>query len=821
MRRLSVAHVFLPAVAIATALQLRAVSTANTAAPVVEKVTASAAVAEPVKSQPHSVPVAEALSAYLIANIDRAAEAGDGKAAAAADSESNALFINKFVGLMRHDAKVIRRTGNTPQARATAARRQNKSLPMTATQRQQVQRRVAQIVEERGVSLVIATRLVKRSWSPSMDNNNSRNVQQFIRLSLKAWIVDEIRAEAVPPADARAILSNAAFLLRGESVAIVGGLAEAAVTDLDSIHHPDALISLMWSVHVTDARAPPQFWAAVLDRLLHLNNNLRGKMMGIMDEAEAPSAATGRRGSRREVGHVFSGLTTRQIYRLLEVLKRERWNGGAGALRDLADQALKNIVFEAEAASFEPTTATAVFGGGDGGAPVAVAPLSRQEVEQRMKLIADLDMEEFIGLLSISGDFGIPFSISAARVSDHILAPMVGYLDSTQLLEVMQVARGTRCNSASLMNVLAAKIETRGPDAPYALPLTKAFARTILKETELFPHVNLTGFVAFFLRVCNEQAAKVRGEELCGLAEVLYSLSRRFAPSSSVGHDLRATMDLLCRQVNRLLQLELAPPSHASRLLEHTIVLGMRASPELYPSVPDLLVSRNVAVGQGRERRGRSAERAVELSATSATTTAPGGNLGPRWEDQPESELPRLSKAALSVYTELIYMFERMAVVKASLGQADFRRFEAALNRAGVFNLLVGANLMKLGHLEGIAPHSNESLGGQRQPRDTLAVPLDVLPGWMEKTVCQSVVRRIRSAVLTTASANDDVLRVLGQVHCDAAKVHECIRLVLDSPLRMLQNQRDLWGYLVELARRFGCKEDRRVAQDHFDKALF
>ena len=50
---------------------------------------------------------------------------------------------------------------------------------------------------------------------------------------------------------------------------------------------------------------------------------------------------------------MFSGLTTRQIFRLLNILRKQRqWVAHVSLLHELCDQALKNIVFEMEAAGF-------------------------------------------------------------------------------------------------------------------------------------------------------------------------------------------------------------------------------------------------------------------------------------------------------------------------------------------------------------------------------------------------------------------------------------------------------------------------------------
>lgn len=82
--------------------------------------------------------------------------------------------------------------------------------------------------------------------------------------------------------------------------------------------------------------------------------------------------------------------------------------------------------------------------------------------------------------------------------------------------------------------------------------------------------------VSFYYELCELCVRHVHSGELLSMAEILYGLSRRFAPRSSHGLRIRKVLDLFCTQFNRLMQLELLPLSTASRLLEYTIVLGMR-----------------------------------------------------------------------------------------------------------------------------------------------------------------------------------------------------------------------------------------------------
>lgn len=726
------------------------------------------------------------------------------------------------------------------------------SIRLNRMERQVLLQRVCDLIERREVPLVIATRLLRLRWSVLTDDVSVTQHYRFIQQSLTAWMTEEVQRDTLSPKEARAVLNNAAVALKGTaSTSLIGSLAMTALRDLHETEHAGTLIALLWSVHGAGVHAPEAFWRQVFDRLVELNQTLRDRMSGVMsapagraragkgdlddaqdddalgeEEALTDCAATDptneaqkqqqhyrdqsarAQGGPRvlpEVGHVFSGLTTRQIYRLLQVLRLAKWSGEAGQMSDLADQALKNIVFETEAANFP---VVAVGSGGE--------HLSKSELLRRVRRVADLEPGELLALLQIAGDLSIPFGVSARRVSESLLAPMVVYLDRMNLIALMQVVRQTQSHSPSLITALAARIVHRGPTASYALPLSKALLRTVLREADLFAQVDLTAFLEQFFELCAAFQNQVRAVELIALADVLHALSRRCSPNSVTGKKVREMMDRFCLQINRLLQLQLTLTGTATHLLEHTIVLGMRGDPVAYPHVTPLLEARNAS--EEREHVLFTQREALRLSrSTEMTTTTmkPGGPslqaLGPRWEDQRESELPTLPRAALHIYNELIYLFERMVVVQASLTASDVSRFDATFRKAGLFNLFLGAQLFREAHL--VQPSSSRT--------SSTPTPPVAVPGWIEKRVSACVRKKLSDARLSTQSSDDDVLRVLGHLHCDERKVDRFVSMVQTSPLRLTSQQREVWLYVQELARRFGSAEAQRLSSQMVERALY
>lgn len=673
------------------------------------------------------------------------------------------LFINIFVLFIKQGKK---RGGLEPSSLNPTTK-----THFSVTERQVILNAVCEAIEKRLVSLVVASRLVKRHWPRSFYDVSGRRQQQYVRNLIIVWICEELSKSTLSSPDARAILNNSCHLLRGKDVSLVGNLALRSIGDIEEVQKPDALISVLWSIHLSGAHPPKDFLRSILVRLTQLNDGMKEKITGVLaDNRDSEGKLQARRSN---VGHVFSGLTTRQIYRLLEVLKAEKWDGEIGPLRDLVDQALKNIVFETEAANF-PTN----------------VKMTKWVTESRIAQVADLSSEQFLRLLAISGDFEIPFSISAAHVSQFLLTPLVQFSDREKLLLLVEIARKTRCHSVALFNALIDKVVGRGLSASYALPLSKSILKTIVKDGELFPFVKLEAFIHFFLSQCEYYTVRVRAEEIVSLSEILYTLSRRFTLGSPVGQRMRRVLDCFAEQLNRLITLQAVPPDLASKVLEHTVLMGMRGDASLYPHIHALYRTRNNAANQDECWKEEN-----------DTEAAPSRK---RWEDTPESKLPTVSKAALSVYKELIFMFERMDSVKASMTEADFRRFQRTIEKTGLYNILHGGQLMSEGHLVN---------GGEN---DTIR-----LPGWMEKELKSIVLKKIGTARLSANSTNDEILRVLGHVHCDQLKVRGVIHMVERSPFTLLRRQRAVWEYLDVLSKRFGSAEECVLVSKAVENALF
>lgn len=654
----------------------------------------------------------------------------------------------------------------------------------------------------------------------------------------------------------------------------IGSLAAVAVKDIQSPSQAEALISVMWDVYSTGCVAPASFWEEMVRRVVQFNAALDSQLA----EAESTGvsdSSTSKRKERplsRQAGHFFSTLTTRQLYRFLLVLKLSKWAGDTTLLHQLADQALRNVAFELEAtrsstvskaveasndssgsssneeaasavaAAKAPITAFSPAFTGAAASPAKTTALSPQQnalkskrdIARRIRRVADMRPHEFLELLSLAADLRVPFGVSATRVSEELLTPFVPHLSTKDLLTLLQIVRVTQSQSVGLLRAVMCRLIEGGPSVPYVLALSKTLIRTAATAPDLFATLDMDDFVDFFLDVCEAQFSLCRLSVLDTLGGLLYTLGRRYDEAAPPGQRIRAVVHLFCTHVDRLLQLQVATAANAERLLEVTVLLRMRPHPELYPGVQELLRTR--AVVEEQEQARRAAVQAKKLGYIEAAAQQGGARTksgdndevmsvaaidelaagrAPRWEDVSEQELPTLSRAALHVYGEVAYMFERMVVVRAKLNKEDFTIFERDVNKAGLYSLLKGVQLFHQGHLEAQVAYTTGSAraAAKQIPR--------VMPRWMEKTVNRIILRKISNSHITQASSDDAVLRLLGHVHCDAAKVDATITLIVESPLQVLKRQRALWLYIRELARRFGSEETKKTVDIYLSKSLF
>lgn len=760
---------------------------------------------------------------------------------------SRTKLINLLIAYIKQERMVEEKLISSSSTTRLRARQMAKKTAATRLSPDEVNvlfQKACSILENRQVTLVVASRLLRYRWPKSILSVCGTANQAYVGAILKAWIVEELRADSINPRDARALLNNGAIAFKQwtDAAPLVGRLATASIADMDTQKQADGLIAVMWAVHGTGCHAPPSFWNALVDRVLAINNSLATNVEGSSAELTAigDGAASPVRDCRLDrAGHFFSSLTTRQIYRLLAVLKKERWGGDATVLHQLADQALKNIAFEVESASNEAESSSS-----DVGHPKATSPevqlgtveflsdlprasllrpsnaaLNRREkkaITQRIGAVADLTPSEFLSLLAICGDLAVPFNVSASRVSEELLSPLVPFLQSTELLEVLHIGRCTRCMSTSLFSAVMNRLLARGSSTPYALPIAKSLVRTLQQKTTIRMELNVEPFAEFFLDICVRQHTVVRAAELVSIAEHLYLLSRSYDDAGRIGEKIRDVVDLLCAQMDRLLQLDLTSVEIASRLLEFTITLRLRSKPDQYPFTKRLLDTRNAA--HHRREKHFSDERERRLKRLDEMEATMGDELrGPRWETVREEDLPRLPKAALSVYAELLYMMERMMVVRADITATDRRRFVEAVSRAGLFNLLLAAQLLQEGHLRATVRNPSFS-------KDLMAMQLQqprTLPSWMEQHISSIVLHKLRSGGLTEKSADDDVLHVLGHVHCDDAKVQQVVQMLMDSPLLLVKKQRPVWLYVRELTRRFGSPATTTSVNVLLSKSLY
>ncbi|RNF18538.1 putative mitochondrial RNA binding protein [Trypanosoma conorhini] len=664
---------------------------------------------------------------------------------------------------------------------------------LSPLQRDVLLHEAARIVEQREVPLTVAARLLRPRWpNYFMDVAGGRH-HAFLAQSLRAWAVALMQEGALTPVEARTFVMRCPRLFVGQ-IALMGSVVECALLDLKTIDDPEPLIQLMWSVNSAKTHAPHNFWRRTVDKLAMLNRSLRdqvgsairvGKGNGARVEGAKSTAAP-----LVVAGHVFSGLTTRQLFRVLRVLRRERWCGDVPAIVDFADKALKNIVFEVEATRVIEEKPRE-------------APLSRWEVAQRVKQAADLAPAELLSLLNIAGELGVDFHVSLARLSEDLLSPMVRYLDREQLLLLTTCVRQTRCDSAQLVQTIVDSIVRRGVTYPSSLALSKAALRTILQKPELLARLTLAPFVDHIFQLCDAFKWHLRASQILSWVEMLYALSRLYAPSSSVGVRVRTTVESFADPLIAMLALGVVPTSIVSRVLEHTVILGMRKQPQ-YPRTARLWEDRNAFVN------GRNAEAGLrgEDGEDGEEDATPGGS------DREPFPRGEVTKSVRQVYDDLISVYERQTTMRMPLSQREEERIRDTFQRLGLYSIFMGANVMQRLHLRGAAAASGAATAPHGAP------PAQPFSAWLEREVAAIIDARIRSAKLTSESTDADVLRVLGHRHCDAEMVRRFQELVLNAPLQLARQQRSLWEYTAELARRFGGAQEQSLSQEMLSKGL-
>lgn len=80
-----------------------------------------------------------------------------------------------------------------------------------------------------------------------------------------------------------------------------------------------------------------------------------------------------------------------------------------------------------------------------------------------------------------------------------------------------------------------------------------------------------------------------------------------------------------------------------------------------------------------------------------------------------EKYLPRISKAAVNIYNAIMYVHERLDINKAKVNNADIARLTAALDKAGLYNIFLGAFLVKEAHLIHLNNSSSDDGGANSQ----------------------------------------------------------------------------------------------------------
>ncbi|KPI90297.1 putative mitochondrial RNA binding protein [Leptomonas seymouri] len=803
-------------------------------------------------------------------------------------------YINLVGAYIRHQHLLqMQEDSTSPAARKRAAkvRKVEEVFYLTPEEQHALLRSACLLVEQRRVPLIVASRLLQLRWPKELRRNGGSFTQRYVAEIVRSWISEELREGKLIPSDARALLGNCAFAFKSqveqsrtsrygdasspvsqdtnmESTlsSFIGSLATIAVKDITTPAQAEGLISVMWDVHATGCAAPPSFWDEMVQRVVQFNAALDTQLA----EPEEASCAVGdskkpkRRESplSRQAGHFFTTLTTRQLYRFLLVLKLSKWSGDTTVLHQLADQVLRNVAFELEVTrhngnaedkdkditqnkgtsvseadlatptkSFSPPFSTLVSHAALGAPHQADRPLSKRDIARRIRRIADMRPQEFLELLSLAADLRVPFGVSATRVSEELLSPLVPHLSTRDLLTLLQIVRRTKSQSTELLQAVMRRLMESGPAAPYTLTLSKTLIRTAATAPELFASMDMDDFVHFFIDVCEAQFSLCRPAVVVALGDLLYTLGRRYDEASVPGQRIRAVLNLFCAHMNRLLQLQVISTALVEPLLEFTVLLRMRQHHERYPAVHELLHTRIIVEEQKQARQAAFQESTaghIDASgispgkegngkqlAAEAAGSEPIAGHAPRWEDRPEAELPKISKAALHVYEEICYMFERMVVIKAKLNKNDFSIFEHDLGKAGLYSLLQGVQLFHHGHLGTEVAYTTDTA------REAASQIPRVLPRWMEKAINAIILRKVDRSCFREESTDNEVLKPLGHVHCDAAKVDAVVALIVESPLQMAKRKRALWLYVRELAQRFGSDDTKKSIATYLSKSLF
>ncbi|KPA73889.1 putative mitochondrial mitochondrial RNA binding protein [Leptomonas pyrrhocoris] len=779
--------------------------------------------------------------------------------------------------------------------RAAKVRKARDSFRLSSEEQHILLKKACVLVEQRRVPLIVASRLLRHRWFDELRASGGPTSQRYVMELVQSWMAEELLADRLDPRDARALLSNCAYALKSQVAharaarrgnasstasggkasesqlsSFIGSLATTAVKDITSAAQVEGLLNVMWDVHSTGCGAPASFWDAMVQRIVQFNAALDTQLTEVAETGSRAGRDT-RKHKRtesplsRQAGHFFTTLTTRQLYRFLLVLKLSKWAGNATVLHQLADQALRNVAFELEASHHSDSnggdTDKEITENSEAAAPASSGAMSihpppppapslehhavldaphlvhrqpsKRDVARRIRRVADMRPQEFLELLSLAADLRVPIGVSATRVSEELLTPLVPHLSTKDLLALLQIVRYTESQSTELLQAVMRRLMENGPATPYALTLSKTLLRTAATAPDLFASLEMDDFVLFFLDLCEAQFSLCQPAVVVTLVDLLYTLGRRYDEHSVPGQRIRAVVHLFCAHMDRLLQLHVIAAAKVEPLLEITVLLRMRPRPELYPAVQELLSTRAAAEGQKQARHAARLESAgcsvdIPMEATPegeenesnegaavVESSEFAAGRGARWEDLSETELPTVSKTARRVYGEIGYMFERMVVLKATLNKADFDIFRRDIEKAGLYSLFQGVQLFHLGHLEVQVAYTTDTAraAASKIPR--------ALPWWMEKTITSIVLRKIARSRIHEGSTDDEVLKLLGHVHCDAAKVDTVVALLVESPLQMVKRQRALWLYVRELARRFGSDETKKSVSAYLTKSLF
>uniref|UniRef100_A0A0A9WGY9 Putative transporter RBE_0856 n=1 Tax=Lygus hesperus TaxID=30085 RepID=A0A0A9WGY9_LYGHE len=107
--------------------------------------------------------------------------------------------------------------------------------------------------------------------------------------------------------------------------------------------------------------------------------------------------------------------------------------------------------------------------------------------------------------------------------------------------------------------------------------------------------------------------------------------------------------------------------------------------------------------------------------------------------------MPRVPKAALNVYTALMQLHDRLDICRAKVNPSDITRLLMTLERAGLYNIFLGAFLMKEAHLTAPSLGSSCNTTTPASSRVRVGQPIHAFPTTLNPVIERVVHEKLMS----------------------------------------------------------------------------